>query len=291
MHRSPLLPAEALSGSRRTGRSRPGLAHRFGLLATTRSELIRISRPSFLYGALGIMAGFSALITVFVFTAADEGNGRFGPSMSSLAELAAPGGFVATLTTISSLVGVVALAYWAIATATDYDTGLIRILTQAEPNRLRLLAGKVGALAVFTVVGTFLATVMATVAAWPMASVAGVSTSAWSEGFLTEFLSGWWNLTLAALVWGAIGLAIAVVTRSSGVAIAVGIGYLMVVENLIGIVAEDVTDYLPAGVLSAVAGGGTATVAYGTAIALAAAYGAAAMTGAAAVFHRREVTS
>ena len=39
---------------------------------TVRSELIRIWRPSFLLGGIGVMAGFAALISVFIYTAAPD---------------------------------------------------------------------------------------------------------------------------------------------------------------------------------------------------------------------------
>ena len=263
------------------------------MIATIKSELIRIKRPSFMYGGWGIMAGFAALISFFVFESAADAAGRTGPGLQfpSLDQLEATGGFVATLSAVASLVGVVTLAFWAIAAATDYDTGLIRILTQAEPNRLRLLVGKIGALTLYTVIGTFLATVAATVVAFPSASATDVSTVLWSDGFVSEFLAGWFNLTLASLVWGLVGLAIAVVTRSSGLAIATGIGYLLVVENLIGIMAEGLSTYLPGSTLAALATGGTADLGYTTALLLAVVYGATATVGSVMVFRQREIVS
>ena len=93
-------------------------------------------------------------------------------------------------------------------------------------------------------------TVTTTIVSFPMAAANDVSTDAWSTGFVTEFLSGWVNLTIVGLVWGLVGLALATFTRSSGIAIAAGIGYLMVFENLISIVAEGATDYFPGGTLS-----------------------------------------
>lgn len=263
------------------------------MITAIKSELIRIMRPSFLYGGLGLIVGFSAMLTAFVFSAAGDSTSSAGPGpqMASLAELSAQGGFVATLSTITSLIGVITLAYWAIAVATDYDTGLIRILTQAEPNRMRLLGGKVGALALFTVVGTFLATTVVTIMSFALAPVFDVPTDLWSTGLLTEFLSAWANLTVAALVWGLVGLALAMFTKSSGIAIAVGIGYLMVFENLIGIIAESATDYLPGGTLSALTLGGNDNLGYLTAFGLAVVYGAIAIGSSAIVFRRREITS
>lgn len=263
------------------------------MLTAIKSELIRIMRPSFMYGGLGLIVGFSALLTAFVFSAAGDGDSDSGPGpqMASLAELSAQGGFVATLSSITSLIGVITLAYWAIAVATDYDTGLIRILTQSEPNRMRLLGGKVGALALFTVVATFLSTIVVTVMSFALAPAFDVPTDLWNTSFATEFLSAWANLTIAALVWGLVGLALAMFTKSSGIAIATGIGYLMVFENLIGIVAENATDYLPGGTLSVLTLGGTENVSYLTAFGLAVVYGTLAIGSSAIVFRRREITS
>ena len=261
------------------------------MLTTIKSEAIRLRRPSFIYGGLGLMVGFTALISIFAFSSATSSTEKMGRIGTSLGELEAVGGFVASLGQISSLVGIIALAFWAIAAATDYESGLVRVLVQAQPNRIKLISGKVGALVAFTVVGTLLSTVVAALLAWPLASAFGISTDAWTTGFATELFSAFANLTVAALVWGAVGLAIAVVTRSAGTAIAVGIGYLMVVENLIGIVAESATTYLPAGTLSAVASGGTADLAYLPALALAFGYGILALGSAATIFSRREVIS
>jgi hypothetical protein len=47
------------------------------------------------------------------------------------------------------------------------------------------------------------------------------------------------------LVWGVIGLMLAVLTRSSAMAIGIGSGFLLVVESLITIVAPDASKYLP----------------------------------------------
>lgn len=262
------------------------------MLATTKSELIRINRPSFVYGGYGIMAAFAALITVFVFSGSDpaEGSGR-GPQMSSLDELSAPGGFVTSLPTVANIIGIVILAFWAIAAATDYDTGLIRILVQAQPNRTRLLAGKLAALTLYTVIGTLIVTVVATAISFPLALQGDVPIDAWSDGFILEFLSAWGNLTLATLVWGLVGLTIALLSRSSAIAISIGIGYLMVVENLLGIVAEDATTYLPGGILEALAEGGTADLSYIAAVGIAAVYALALIGTSTFVFSRREIVS
>lgn len=265
------------------------------MFRSMKSEAIRITRPSFLYGGLGLVAGFTALITFFVFDSAsstsDVARPGPGPDLVSITALESAGGFAASLGTVATLVGIITLAFWALAAASDYETGLIRTMVQAQPSRVRLLAGKIGALVGFTLVSTALATVVATLVSWPLASVYDVSTAAWGDGVAVELVSAFANLTGAALVWGIVGLAIAVVTRSAGLAIAAGIGDLMVVENLLGLVAGDVVTYLPASALDAVATGGNDELGYAVAVALGAGYGLVAAATAAVTFLRREIVS
>ena len=97
---------------------------------------------------------------------------------------------------------------------------------------------------------------------------------------------------LSVLAWGVIGLAVATLTRSSTAAIAGGIGYLMVVEGLLGMVFDTgVTTYLPGSAPGAVAAGGTASLAYGNAMLLGLAYAVVAILIAGLVFARRDITS
>ena len=145
---------------------------------------------------------------------------------------------------MSSLAGVVLLALWAMSAAGDYSTGMIRILVQAQPNRVNLLTGKIIALALFTLLATASTTLVVVLVSRPLARLQGIETKAWKTDFFAHLLSGYVNFTIAALVWGLIGLMIAVLTKSSALAIGIGIGYLLVVESLIGIIAPEV-DRLP----------------------------------------------
>lgn len=260
------------------------------LYRATRAEAKRLNRLSFV-GAGGVLLTFFALMaSVITFYAADGGGHMGGVAV----DLESAGGLVAGLAWAVDLMGIVVLALWAAATASDYSTGLVRILVQAQPRRTRLLGGKLVALTAYTVAGTAVATLAAIAAAPLLAGAKGISTSAWFPGLqetLFTVLGAWVDLTLSVLVWGVIGLSVATVTRSLTIAIAGGIGYLLVFERLLGLVADQATTYLPGSVLSAVAAGGTASLSYGTALGLAAAYAAGALLLAALVFTRRDVTS
>lgn len=265
------------------------------MIQVVRSEFIRIWRPSFRYGGIGVMAGFAALISVFIFTSLDSTTDTAAPgpggAFATAADIAQPGGFLAALGTVSDLAGIVLLSLWAIAAASDYDTGLIRVLVQAQPNRLKLLGGKIIALMGFTVIATSATVLTIVFVARPLARLEGINTDQWRTDFFPELLSGYFNFVVPAIVWGLIGLLIAVWTRSSGLAIAVGIGYLLIVENLIAIVAEDITDFLPGGTLGALAAGGTDDLAWAAALGLTLLYGLAAAVGTLLIFRNRDITS
>jgi ABC-2 type transport system permease protein len=264
------------------------------MIPVVRSEFIRIWRPTLRYGGIGLMAGFAVMISVFIYTSlgsADQAMQPGGGPGVAVADVAQPGGMLAALGSVGSLAGIVLLSLWAIATASDYDTGLVRILVQAQPSRFKLLGGKMVALCLYTVLATAVTVLTVVLVARPLARFEGIETEIWKTDFLAELAVGYFNFLVPSLVWGLIGLTIALLTRSSGLAIAIGIGYLLVVENLIGIVAPDVTDYLPGGTLAALTQGGTADLGWVTALLLTVAYGATAAAISMLVFRRRDIVS
>jgi ABC-2 type transport system permease protein len=264
------------------------------MLRVLRSELARLNRPGVLLGWVGLSAALAGVLTLFVFTAVADGIDvpatAPGGAFPSAAQLAAGDGIVAALGSAVTLLGVVTLAFWARSVAGDHSTGLLRLLVQAEPNRLRLLAGKVLALSGWTALAAAAATGASVGLSLLLADGAGISTAAWSAGVVGTVATGFANALLALLVWGVIGLAIAVVSRSAVIAIAGGTGYVLVFENVVALGAEGLADRLPGAVLSAVAAGGTDAIAHGTALALASGYAIIGLVAAAVVTLRRDVT-
>jgi ABC-type transport system involved in multi-copper enzyme maturation permease subunit len=186
--------------------------------------------------------------------------------------------------------GIVTLSFWALAAATDYSSGLIRLLVAAEPHRWRLLAGKVLALMVVTAAATAVATFVNLMAAVPAAQAAGIATDAWMSDPVVSIVRAWLDAYVALIVWGVIGLALAVLTRSAAVAISIGVGYVLVVESIVKLGVGGDADWLLGSTLNALAAGGTTTVAFGTALALAAVYVIIGLGAATLVFVRRDVT-
>ena len=267
------------------------------MLRATRSELTRLNHRSFRLGWLGLTTLLTAMFTTVVFTAASGGTpvptSAPGGSFPSLAELIGPNGQVAGLGAAATILGVVTLAYWAISTASDYTTGLIRLLVQAEPHRLRLLGGKVLSLTAWTAVAATVATVVSVALSPLIAHATDLSTSGWNThpgDVITMIASTWLNTFLALIVWGVVGLVIALLTRSSAVAISVGVGYVLVIEGAVRLVAANLADKLPGATLTALASGGTDNLSYGTAIGLGLTYATIGIGAAALTLVRRDVT-
>ena len=261
-----------------------------------RSEFIRIWRPAFFYGGYGVMAGFAALVSVFIFTAAKSSTAvppaaGQGFGFATVAQIASPGGFLTALSTVSGPAGVVLLALWAMAVATDYSTGLIRILVQAYPHRMKLLGGKIAALGAFSLIATTITFLIVVFLARPLARLEGIKVEAWRTDFASHFLKGYFDFTLALMVWGLIGLMLAVLTRSAALAIGIGIGYLLVVESLIAIVAPDAKKYLPGGTLTNLVSGGTPGLSWGASIGLVVLYGIIAIVVSLVVFRARDIVA
>lgn len=89
---------------------------------------------------------------------------------------------------------------------------------------------------------------------------------------------------------GVIGLVLAVLTRSAAVAVSAGVAYVLVVETLIGLVAEDTAQWLSGATLRSLAAGGDTLLDYPSALALGATYAAVGLAVAAVVLVKRDVS-
>ena len=261
--------------------------------AATRSELVRLARPRMLLGWFALVAVFAALINAVMFsmTGSDAPGAGPGVAFPDAATLASSGGLVAGLSAASSMFGIVTLSFWAIVTATDYSSGLIRLLVAAQPHRWKLLVGKVTALTAVTALATLVALMVNVGVAPATAEAAGIDTSSWQSADLPTMLAqAWGNAFLAAVVWGVIGLVLAMVTRSSAIAIAVGAGWVLLVESIVGMAFDGGLSWLPGTVLTSLAQGGNITLGHPSAIGLAAVYVILGLGTAIAVTIRRDVT-
>ncbi|TFC61570.1 hypothetical protein E3O62_05450 [Cryobacterium sp. TMT2-15-1] len=259
-----------------------------------RSELTRLNRRGIWLGWLGLMAVFAVLINTVIYTIAANGSappgGGPGVSFPSVANLESSSGLVAGVSSAASMFGVITLSFWAIATASDYSTGLIRLLAAAQPHRWRLLLGKIGALLIWTALATTLAVAVNLAAALPSAEAAGISTELWMDDVVGEVARAWMNSFSASVVWGIIGLVLALLSRSSAIAISVGVGWVLLIETIIKTASSDAGKWLPGTTLTALAQGGTDDLSFAGALLIGCLYAAVGLTIGLVIFIRRPIT-
>ncbi|TFC70524.1 hypothetical protein [Cryobacterium sp. TMT2-4] len=259
-----------------------------------RSELTRLNRRGIWLGWLGLMAVFAVLINTVIYTIAANGSappgGGPGVTFPSVATLESSSGIVAGVSSAASMFGVITLSFWAIATASDYSTGLIRLLAAAQPHRWRLLLGKIVALLIWTALATTVAVVVNLAAALPSAEAAGISTELWMDDLASEIARAWLTSFSASVVWGIIGLVLALLSRSSAIAISVGVGWVLLIETIIKTASSEAGQWLPGMTLTALAQGGTDDLSFAGAVLIGCIYAAVGLIIGLVIFIRRPIT-
>ncbi|OAA28836.1 ABC-2 family transporter protein [Frankia sp. EI5c] len=221
-----------------------------------RSEWVPLLRRRFLLGTLAAVAAVAALgATLTIFS---TGRTDFDGDPVTVAMLAAPSGVSEGLEAVTILLGVVALSVTAAALAGEYSRGTLRNQLVAQPHRLRLLAGKCLALAVFVVLVVAVSALVAVGLSFALAPVRGIPTDQWTSlAGLAQFGRSLVNVSLGALGYAAVGALAAVVLRSPAAAIAVGLAYALPVEMLVSRIYGPAGGWLPAHLMEILAVGGT----------------------------------
>jgi len=261
------------------------------MIRAFRSEWLKIRRPAMILGGAGAMVGFAVL--AIVLTLGQLGGAGGGPAGElTAARVAASDGFATLMRVSATFIGVIALAVCAVAVGRDSTNRTLRNLLVRQPGRLRLLTGTLLALGAFLALAVALAYGAALATALVLVPSHGISTAAWSTtAGVQSLLATAGNLLLATLAWGAIGAGLAIVLRSTAVAITGGLAYTLVVENLLVAAWSGGAQWLPGQLLDAIARGGTTAVSYVSALGLVGFYLLVAGVIVGALFQRRDVAA
>jgi ABC-2 type transport system permease protein len=234
------------------------------------------------------MVVFVVLISFMVFLGNEEmGPGGHGGPFGGAADLAANDGAIAGLSTAANLIGIVAMALFALSVARDFEWGTIRNLLVGQPRRAILLSGKLLATASYVIMGVVAAGIAAVLLAVILAPTQDISTDTWTVAGSLGTLG---TTAIATVLWGLVGAVLAMVTRSAAISITVGVAYLLIIENLLGLIWESAGEWLPAGVIAALASGGTDLVSFEKSVVLAVGYAILGLGVMYLTFMRRDVT-
>jgi ABC-2 type transport system permease protein len=134
--------------------------------------------------------------------------------------------------------GVLALMLGVLTFGSEYGTGTLKTLLTQRAGRLRVFGAKLIA------IGLALVPFVLVVYAVGAAASYGI---AWREGASTEGPSAWLLLRglgagwLILVVWAALGVLFAVISRGTALAIGIGILYALVIEGLLSALASEIS--------------------------------------------------
>jgi hypothetical protein len=188
---------------------------------------------------------------------------------------------------------VLVLAAFISSTANEFTRGTLRVAFSRTSHRVGVIAGKVAARIAVAIGVMALALVIGWVTAVLVAPSLDIPTDGWVSGAaLTQALEDFVRLIGFVFVYAVLGSAIAVLVRSTPVALGIGLAWFGPIENVIGEGQSWANRWFPGLLLRTVLRpdmpGGTAT---GPALITLGVYLAIAVTTVALVISRRDVTS
>ena len=264
------------------------------MIRTYRAELTKLVRRKVLLltGLVALLFGVGGSAIVLIATEpATELGARFGGA-PSIEDLASAGGGSDIFRTAIPFAGIFVFVTFVGLIAVEFSRGTMRTMLLRQPNRLRLLAGKVAALLTFAAAAIAVTEIVSWLASRALASSADVDAGAWAS------LDGLGAATAdfgAVLLWitgyALLATALAVMVRSVPIALAVGIAWFGPFEHLVQDAWTGANRVFPGLLLEAFAAGGTNEVTAARAFITVATYAAVAAAVGAFTFSRRDVTA
>jgi ABC-2 type transport system permease protein len=214
------------------------------VLRAFRSELLKCRRWSMVAGT-GVMlvpSAFFAYLTFHQIT-----SGATGQEVAPLAHAFPTAlGLITVVGQARSFIIAVALIMVIANLAAEWSQGTWRNLLVREPRRLSLLTGKMLALVLFVLLSMTLTVVGSSVLILAVAHGQGVQTAAWtSSAGLSAWLAFFGNEVLCLVGVCLLGMLIAVLTRSTGLAVGVALAYVLVPEGIIAMVWNEGSRWFP----------------------------------------------
>lgn len=181
---------------------------------------------------------FSYLVLYLIVTLAPTEAFQGGPDPGRLIDTLLPPNAGAQLAqSVTGIGGALGLILGALTVGSEYSWGTATFSAIQRPPRWVIMAGR--ALAVLAAMLVFAVLVGLSV-------VAGSAVVGGLEGQLSgwpgpaTFARAFWSSWLVLAVWASLGLALATVFRSSGLAIGVGLVYALVVESVASILPQSI---------------------------------------------------
>ena len=144
----------------------------------------------------------------------------------------------------------------------------------------------------FALVMVLIAGVVSILIAYFLAPGAKVERSLWftSDGW-SQIIHTYINVSISVVGFGILGMILGLLLRSPISSIAIGVLWILIIENLLGAVKSSTLEWLPGSQLNVIAMGGTPQVSYSHGMTLAAIYIGVGALIASILFSRRDVAN
>lgn len=264
------------------------------MLHVMQAELRKLRRPALLFSTFLVVSLLTALFTSIVFLRVKSGGGRASQSgdLISSATLSQAPGLVYGFKMVSFFLGITALCLFASQTAQEYTLGTLRNLLVRQPSRMKILLGKYLAMAVFALVLVFWDAVVAIGFSYFLSPHAKVTTSAWfTTSAITLLAKTFLNVLATTIAYGTLGMILGLLFRSPIAAIATGVIWTLVLENILGLILPKTQRWLPGQNFDNISQGGAVNVSYHWSLVISIAYLSIGFSIVALLFKRRDVAN
>lgn len=257
-----------------------------------RAELLRLLRRRTLVAAAIGSLLFSVVATLTVFASAQASGEPSRRRGTTLAALADDGGGTEAFAVGASFVGLLVFVTFIALLASEFSGGTFRALLLREPHRLRLIIGKLtGALLVAAAV-VALAEVITFALSVLVAPTQDVATAEWfSLASIGDAARDYATVFAGVAGWAIFGTTLAVIFRSTPLALGVGFAWAGPLENIIVDSWNAGYRYFPGQVMSSLIQGGTVDLGIGRALLTAVLYTGVAGTATLILVSRRDVAA
>lgn len=258
------------------------------MIRALHSELIKLWRRRTVAIAVAVVAVYSIGSTSLILSGAGPAGPVEGPG-PSLDSLSGAGGGTEIFTGGLAFAGFFVLVVFIGAMANEFARGNVRTMLLRQPDRLRLLGGKLAALLLSAAVLLAAAELLTWVTAAIMAPAQDVDTAAWrSPAAIGHALADYATAMYWVTGYALLGTALAMLVRSVPVALAIGIAWAGPFEHIVADSWDTAVAVFPGLLLETVVAGGRESVSMSQALATSAGYGLLAAAVAAVSFLRRD---
>jgi len=211
------------------------------------AEMRKLRRPTLLLSTMAIVTLLTSLFTFLTFWRVGDpkGNGRRGEIVTAQF-LSTPHGLVYGFSIVAFLLGIVALCIFASQTAQEYTYGTLRNLLVRQPARMKVLGGKYISMTLFAVLMSLLSLISSIVMSYIFAAHAHVNTNSWTTtAGMTVLGSAFGNVLLSVMGFGTVGMILGLLFRSPISAIATGVIWFLILENILAGLLTGTAKWLP----------------------------------------------